>query len=142
MLRIFLKNLGDENNRLKAYGHYRNCLMNLINIASTPEGIPPGKIVLDSDIAPPELEIVPFGKRFVMKFGDLIALGSAEVLLSYAHHGSNGPTFQFTNTLTGETEEFRHMEEGRPMKFVNCNVIPYNIDNENQISAILSVCDK
>lgn len=128
--------------RERVFARYVECLLTLTNQVVTPEGIPPKSIVLDVDLAPPALSIVPPGKRFTMRVGDLIAFGSSEQLITLIGIDMvrGGAQFRTTNTLDGAIGKPTALE-GEIITVGDCNLPVYNINQADGSVSMFSVCN-
>lgn len=126
----------------RVFVRYVECLLTLTTQVVTPEGIPPKSIVLDVDLAPPALSIVPSGKRFTLAVGDLIAFGSSEQLITLTGIDMvrGGAQFRTTNTLDGTVGKAT-AHEGEIVVVGDCNLPVYHIDRTNESVSLFSVCN-
>lgn len=124
---------------------YRECLLNLMQMASQSSDLPPREIRLDSPVSVSPLETIRRGQRFVMVPHDAVAISNPSIIFNLDNITSDSSKmpyidFKWSNSETGD-QQTAYAYQGQLIKlFDKCSITPFKLDVENAQASFLSNC--
>jgi hypothetical protein len=139
-----LLNQFKQEEKRQTYVDYVNCLLSLMNMATTTSQLPPREVVLNSSIAVASLETVKRGQRFVMAPGDTIAVKDHSLVFTVNGISKRGNLrfveYIWSNSETGKMES-KNVTQSTLITLGNkCSLVPYQIDVDGNRVSLLSNC--
>lgn len=126
------------------YRNYVECVLNIMESASSTSNLPPRDVKLTSPIALAALDTLRRGQRTVLTATDVIAIKDQSQIFTVNSLGFNDRPFVYftwSNSENGAFANNRYVYQGELIKLAEgCTIVPYKIDHENGQVSIISNC--